>query len=180
MKFTTAWSKTAANNVTLKVATVTLAFIVCVQLIIITINTFKSPLIIERSCYSKQAQLKNAQTTKDEISAFLSEALPMRFDTNGNLKQGYIALDESVLREKELAILKSKQMSQKILVNDVKFQENDIYVLSDRIISIGKIKSVLPLNLKVTVQQITRNESNIYGLILSSVVQIEDKEDKSK
>ncbi len=180
MKFTVAWAKTAAQNVTLKIATITLSIIACVQLVVISITATKTPLIIERSCFSKKMQIENSQITKDEISAFLNESIPMRFDSNGSLKPGFLALDESIQREKEINILKSKQMNQKILINDIKFQDSDILVFADRIISIGKIKSVLALNIKVSVQQTTRNELNVYGLILNSVNQIEEKEDKGK
>lgn len=180
MKFTTALAKTASQNVTLKVATVTLTFISAAQLIIIASLSLKEPLIIDRGCFSKQVSAKSAAITHDEIEAFLTEALPMRFDSNGFLKAGFLALEETASREKELAILKSKQMVQKIMISEVKFQENEIFVLIDRIISIGKIKSVLPLNLKVSLLQTNRSEANNYGLIISSISQIEEKEDKKQ
>ena len=102
----------------------------------------------------------------------------MRFDSIGNSIDGWLAIEESIAREKEIATLKQRQMTQKVLVSEVKFENKDIIVTTDRIMSIGKIKSVLPLNLKVVVQQSTRSESNPYGLILSSISQIEEKEDK--
>lgn len=180
MKFTTAWAKTAAQNVTLKIATVTLALVTTVQLILIVSLSLKDPLIIERSCFSKRVAAQASPPTQDEIVSFINEALPMRFDSNGYLKTGFLALEETIAREKEFGILKSKQMNQRILVSDVKFQGNEIIVTADRLISIGKIKSALTFNLKVILQQTNRSESNYYGLIVGSISQIEEKEDKKQ
>ena len=178
MRFSTAWAKTAAQNVTLKVATVVLAGVSIVQLSVIAGLSIKDPLVIERACFSKKSIIKNSNPTQDEIKSFLTESIPMRFDSIGNSIDGWLAIEESIAREKEIATLKQRQMTQKVLVSEVKFENKDIIVTTDRIMSIGKIKSVLPLNLKVVVQQSTRSESNPYGLILSSISQIEEKEDK--
>ena len=53
MRFSTAWAKTAAQNVTLKVATVVLAGVSIVQLSVIAGLSIKDPLVIERACFSK-------------------------------------------------------------------------------------------------------------------------------
>lgn len=176
MRFSTAWAKTASQNVTLKVATVTLTVICLAQLSVITGLSFKDPIVIERACYSKIAKAKNPEPTQDEIAAFITETLPIRFDSNSILKDGVLAIEETIAREKEMVTLKSRQMTQRVLVTNVKFEGQDILVQTDRLISVGKIKTILPLNLKVTVQQTTRSESNIYGLIISSISQIEEKE----
>ena len=178
MRFSTAWAKTAAQNVTLKVATVTLAGVSIIQLSVIAGLSIKDPLIIERACFSKKTATKNVSPTQDEIKSFLSESIPMRFDSNGNFIDGWLAFEETIAREKEMATLKQRQMTQRVLVSEVKFDNKDIIVTTDRILSLGKIKSVLPLNLKVIVLQSTRSESNPYGLTLSAISQIEEKEDK--
>lgn len=178
MKFTTAWAKTAAQNVTLKVATVILGAVTVSQLSVIMGLSMKEPLIVERGCYSKTLAAKPADPTQQEVESFLSEALSMRFDSNGYLKEGFLAIEETIARDKELAALKLRQMNQKVLISEIKFDGKNIQVFTDRLVSIGKVKSALTLNLKVTVQQTNRSESNPYGLIVSSISQIEDKEDK--
>lgn len=178
MKFTTAWAKTAAQNVTLKVATVILGTVTVSQLSVITGLSMKEPLIIERGCYSKTVAAKSADPTQDEIKSFLGEAIPMRFDSNGYIKDGFLAIEETIARERELATLKARQMIQRVLISEIKIEGKDIQVSTDRLVSIGKVKSALTLNLKVKVEQTNRTESNPYGLIVSSISQIEDKEDK--
>lgn len=178
MKFHIAWAKTAAQNVTLKVATVTLAGVAITQLVVIGTLASKNLPVIERGCFSKVLQAKPIDPAKNEIEAFLVESLPMRFDSAGYLKEGFLSIEETVSREKEQATLKQRQITQKIIINDVKSDGKEISVFADRILSVGKIKSVLALNLKVSVQQSNRSESNPYGLILNSVSQIEEKEEK--
>lgn len=178
MKFSTAWAKTAAQNVTLKVATVILAVVSVVQLFVIAGLASRDLPVIERGCFSRALQTKPQDPTKNEIEAFIIEALPMRFDSNGYLKDGFLSIEEAVSREKEQATLKQRQIFQKIVFQDVKHNGKDVFVTADRLLSVGKIKSALTLNLKVTLQQSNRTESNPYGLILSSVSQIEEKEDK--
>lgn len=178
MKFATAWAKTAAQNVTLKVATVVLALVAIVQLIIIFGISSKDLPVIERGCFSKTLQAKPANPSKTEIESFLVEALSMRFDSNGYYKAGFLSLDETLAKEKEQSTLKQRQIEQRIILQAIKIDGKDINVAADRLLSVGKIKSALAINLKITVEQTNRTESNPYGLILSTVNQIEDKEIK--
>ena len=178
MRFSTAWAKTAAQNVTLKTASALLGIVCLFQLSVIAGLSMKDPLVIERSCFSKAIALKNPKPTQDEIASFLGEAIPMRFDSAGNLEDGFLALAETISREKEMGTLKQRQMAQRVLVSDVKINGDEILVTTDRLVSIGKIKSVLPLNLKVTVLQTSRTDSNPYGLIVGSISQIVEKEKK--
>ena len=178
MKFTTAWAKTAAQNVTLKVATVVLAIVAVVQLFVISGLATRDLPVIERGCFSRPLQTKPIDPSKTETEAFLIEALPMRFDSNGYLKEGFLSLEETVSREKEQTTLNQRQILQKIIIQDVKIDGKDILVTADRLLSVGKIKSAISFNIKVVVQQSNRTESNPYGLIISSVSQIEDKETK--
>ena len=178
MRFSTAWAKVAAQNVTLKIATVVLAGVAVVQLITIGQLASKDPLVVERVCYSKLVPAKPSDPTADEVKAFVTEALPMRFDSNGFLKEGYLSLEETALRDKELQTLKQRQMIQKVIVSEVKVDGKTIIALADRLISIGKVRSALLLNVNVSAQQTTRTESNPYGLIVTNVSQIEEKEEK--
>lgn len=176
MRFSTAWAKVAAQNVTLKVATVVLAVVSSVQLIIIGQVANRDPLVVERSCYSKIVEAKASVLTNDEIKSFLSESLPMRFDSNGYLKPGFLSLSEAAQRDQELQVIKQRQMLQRILISDITIAGKNITVAADRLISIGKVKSALPLTLKVVLEQTIRTESNPYGLILTNASQVAQKE----
>lgn len=179
MRFSTAWAKTAAQNVTLKVATVTLAVTSTFQLIVIMSLVNKDLPVIERGCYSKIRPLASVKESKSEIESFLTESLSMRFDSNSYVKDGFLSLEELASREKEQQTLMQKQIVQQILIQEVKTLENgEIFVYTDRLLSIGKIKSVIALNLKISLQKTNRTEANPYGLILSTVSTLEEKESK--
>lgn len=179
MKFTTAWAKTAAQNVTLKIATIILAIVSIVQLVVVTILSNKDLPVIERGCYSKIRPLVSGTETKSEVESFLIESLAMRFDSNSYIKDGFLSLEELSNREKEQASLRQKQITQRILISEIKITDNsEIYVSLNRLFTVGKIKSVLGINLKIVLQKTNRTEANPYGLVLSSVTAIEDKEIK--
>lgn len=168
----------AAQNVTLKVATVVLASVSVFQLFTILSLASRDLPVIERGCFSRAISGKNSDPTKGEIRAFLLEALPMRFDSSAYIKDGFLSIEEATSREKEQATFKQRQISQKIVVSDIKVDDKDITVFADRILTVGKLKSALVLNLKITVKQTNRTEANPYGLVLSSVSQVEEKDDK--
>ncbi len=178
MKFSTAWASVAAQNVTLKVATVVLATTTVIQLFIITNLASRDLPVVERGCFSRASGAKPSEATKDEITSFLYESLPMRFDTTIYLKEGFLSLQETASRDKEQAALKQRQINQRVIVSNVKFIDQDIIVTADRLLVVAGARSALGLNLKVKVQQTNRTEANPYGLVLSSVNQIEDKDEK--
>ncbi|PWU17443.1 MAG: hypothetical protein C5B49_08855 [Bdellovibrio sp.] len=178
MRFSVAWAKVAAQNVTLKLATVILSAIVVVQLFVLLDLSLRNPLVVDRSCFSRLALAKPQEPTADEIKGFLLEALPMRFDSSTVVKDGFLSIEETANREKEQVTLKQRQMSQRVLVSDVTVDGKYAVVTADRLISVGKVKSALPFNLKATLQQTNRTESNPYGLIVSQISLIEEKEDK--
>lgn len=178
MRFSTAWAKTAAQNVTLKIATVILAIVSTVQLLIIGNLASRDLPVIERSCYSSSLQAKASAPTNDEMKAFLLESIPMRFNTDAYVKNGFLSIQETTSRENEQASLKQRQINQKVIVANFKFDADDISITTDRIVSVGRVKSVLGLNLKVVLQKTNRSEANPYGLILSSVAEVKEKEEK--
>lgn len=180
MKFSYAWARVAAQNVTLKVCTVILAIVVLVQLFAITSLALRAPLIVERSCLTRTLSLASSQHSQDEIKAFLQEVLPERLDSDAHPHADYLSMEEAAAREREQAALGEKQMRQRFLFGEASISEKEILVNGDRLISIGKIKSVLPLVLRISVKQVSRSESNPYGLILATISQVEDKRDDEK
>lgn len=180
MKFTFAWARVAAQNVTLKAATAILGGVTVVQLFAVVSLALRTPVVIERGCATRTIALASPQHSTDEITAFLREVLPQRFDSGLSPRADFFSIEELSSREKEQAVLEAKQMRQKYLFNDASVSEKEILVNGDRLISIGKIRSVLPLALRISVKQVTRTESNPYGLVLAQVSQVEDQKDEKK
>lgn len=133
---------------------------------------------VQLKTFSKIIAPKSDTLTDNEIKAFLLEALPMRFDSLTYLKDGFLSLKQAAAREKDQAALKERKITQRLVISDIKITGEEINVTADRLLTLGKIKSALAFNLKASVQKTSRSESNPYGLVLSSVSQIENKEDK--
>lgn len=180
MRFPLAWARVAAQNVTLKACTVILAIVVMVQLFAITSLALRAPLVVERSCLTRTLVLASNQHGQDEIKAFLQEVLPERLDSDAHPRADYLSMEEAAAREREQAALGEKQMRQRFLFGEASISEKEIVVSGDRLIAIGRIKSVLPLVLRVTIKQVSRSESNPYGLVLAEVSEVKDRKDDTK
>jgi hypothetical protein len=178
MKFALAWSELANQNLTLKVALSSVSVCALVFALLSAKLSLKEPLIVERGCFSTVAKQGNSQRTNDEIEAFVKIALSQRFDTDVKQLRGYLSASEISSRSQEQKELSSRQLSQKVVVNSVKIDGSSASVDATRIITVGAIRSALPLSLSVKVESQDRDDGNPYGLLLSSVKLVEQKEVK--
>jgi hypothetical protein len=175
MKFSQAWSRVSAQNVTLKVCTTTLGMVVVAQLFVITNLALRAPLVVERSCVTKTLALSPERHSPDEIKAFLREAISERLDSGTTPHASYFSPEEMAAREREQTAFRDKQMTQRFLPGEITISGNEILVSGDRIIGIGKIKSVLPLALRINLKQVLRTEENPYGLVVAEVSEVKEK-----
>ena len=115
---------------------------------------------------------KPAAHTSVEIEAFVKEALRHRFDTDATPNAEFLSVDEFRLRAKEQDELQRRQMRQRVLVNGVTKNGDAITVDSDRLISVGTIRSAFTFPLTLTISSVTRSEANPYGLVLVKVTPV--------
>ena len=176
MRFPVAWAGIATQNVTLRVVIFLLSFCLVSSFLTSMKLALKDPLIVERGCYSKSVSQAPIKPTQIEIEGFLREALAMRFNTDATVKNDFIAISEISFREKEQDELRQREIRQTIIVNSVAVNNDVATIDSDRLISLGKIKSAIPFPLKVQISYSTRTEANPYGLILTKVTPSEQKD----
>jgi hypothetical protein len=176
MKFTTAWANVLTQNMTLRASIAVLG--VCA--LVLSISTVKlalrDPLIIERECVSKSRQATSTKHTPVEIDAFVRTALPKRFDSDAADAQVVLSSEENGFRAKEQDELAKRSMSQRVLVNGMKVNGSDVTVDADRLIAVGKIKSVIPFPVTVSLSTTDRTPGNPYGLVIRRVSQIKQEE----
>jgi len=178
MRFTEFWAEILSQNNALKWGLVSVSIIsVALATGLISLAT-KEPLIVERSCFSKALSPVSAKQTDEEVDRFVRVALAKRFDTDALDAQVYLAADEYATRQKEVDDFAKKGMSQRVIVNSVKVGERSVTVDADRILSIGKIRSALPLPLILKLKTTDRSNGNPYGLILSDATLISTEEKK--
>ncbi len=169
MRFTVAWANVVSENLALKFVSACLVVVIFSLSIVVVKLSGKKPLIVERSCYSRALATTDPERTQAEVEAFVREALASRFDTIAQVKPGYLSQEEEKFRIQEQLELKKREMSQKLVVNSVIVNGQTIKVESDRIFSVGVVRSVLPFPLLLTLGTVPRTDGNPYGL---SVLQV--------
>ncbi|MEZ4814408.1 MAG: hypothetical protein R3A80_04275 [Bdellovibrionota bacterium] len=156
----------------LKLSNLSLMVACCLLTGALTTLAVRDPLLIDRSSIeTKVITPVNNEDSDKELGAFLSLALVSRFNSQVPMHGLDLLSKEQAkaheLEEKELA---SKQITQSILVQEVKRTEKGIFVNADRVVRVGKLRSAFAFPLVVKVERVTRSEKNPYGLRLVSVV----------
>ena len=172
-----AWSKIILENIGLKAALICMSVIAISLTMLLFVAAGREPLIIERACFSKVAQVTGAQQTKEEIETFLRLALSQRFDSEVRGAE-FLDADLRELRTKEQKDLDARQMKQFVHVNSFRGDHGVFQADVDRIVTVGNIRSALRFPLTLKVSAIERSASNPYGLLLTDVDQ--EKESKNE
>jgi hypothetical protein len=181
MKFNIAWSQVISQNLILRLALFSES-IVIIGLLVATIKaSLKEPLIIERGCFSQAVEKSNPDRGELEIKTFLKEALHQRFDSDGAVQDGFLSKEESNFREEEQKELLSKEIKQRLILNQViKINGNEVTVDSDRLISVGTVRSAFPFPLILIISTVNRSQGNPYGLKLMQVKPLQNEKKDGK
>ncbi len=173
-----AFQQSAINMIqksSLQIALTLMSIVASVFGIMNVFSSMKDPIIIERGCDSKLADIQSSSQTKEEIENFIKTALSVRFDSVVKYDPAiFLTEGLQIVRTKEQFELKSKNIDQRVIVRSVKFEQDKYFVEADRLIGIGKVRTAVPLNLSLLISSKIRSISNPYGLILTLVDQIKD------
>lgn len=174
MKYTEAWASVASQNSLLKL-TISILGLLTLLLGMTTLKlTFKDAILIERGCYSKTVNPGKDEHTKLEIETFLQAALAQRFDSSVKPVDGLVSPDELRLRLTEQKELETRNIKQKIIVNQVTPSSDGNYLVdADRIIYVNDLRSAFRFQLLVKLESKARSQSNPYGLLIVSAKQNE-------
>lgn len=168
MKYTEAWASVSSQNSILKGAVVSLS-LVTVVLALVTIKTsFEESVVIERGCFTTLANTVNSKHTLPEITQFLKMSLSQRFDSDVQPVDHIVAFDELALRNTEQKELESRNIFQRVIINGVEETPEGFKVDTDRIISVGDVRSAFRFTLIAKIESVSRSLSNPYGLILTN------------
>ena len=176
MKFNVAWAKVAQENSILKTGVLILGTTCAFLAVCLTQMALRNPIVIERGCFAKAAQIADSQHTNVEIESFVEAALAQRFDSKDPGRETFLASSEKDLRVKEQKDLAARKLNQRVVVTAVNVSEKGILVEADRLISVGDIRSAFKFPLSVKVESVARTTANPFGLILSEVKPVEQKE----
>lgn len=169
MRFLSAWYGVIKENTSLRIAIFILGLCVAAESAVLVFNSSKPPLVIDRACFSKILKPTNTQVTENEVKIFVALALEKRFNSTAGETDAFLSLKERELRKLEQEELKGRNMRQTLIVNEIKIDNDKIIIDSDRLISVGDIRSTFQFHLTVKVELTERTETNPYGLILTDV-----------
>lgn len=178
MRYTTAWSNVLSQNLTLRFAVLILGLTTTALAYSAARMSFRPPLIIERGCFSKTVNSGSTEVAPDEMEAFVREAIKQRFDSQAKLFGDFLSNEEMGFRVQEQREFTTRSIGQKVLVNSLRVEGNKVFVESDRLISIGTIRSAFPFNVQLTLSSQSRTYDNPYGLTVLKVT--EQKNDGTK
>lgn len=171
MRFTTAWANILSQNVTLRVTLLIVSTCAVVFAISTARLSMRAPLIIDRGCISIVETPSRTEHTQTEIESFIWEALPKRFDTVAADSVLFLSDEENGFRVKEQSDFQKKGITQRILPvrESIKIEGNVVRLDTDRILSMGKLKSILPFPLVVELASSDRTQGNPYGLVIKNI-----------
>lgn len=178
MKYTEAWASVVSQNFSLKLVSTILGIVSIVLGMINLKLSFKDAVIIERGCSSRTIQPVKDEHSKMEIEYFLKEALSQRFDTQVQATDGLLSPDELKLRDQEQKEFLSRNMKQRVILNSATESSDGFKLETDRIISVGEVRSAFKFSLLVKLESKARSLSNPYGLLVVSTKQVDDKDSK--
>jgi hypothetical protein len=177
MKLSSAFDSIARENRFLKLLTASLLLTTFLLLGIVYNLYDRSPLMMERT--SRGLEILNptefARSQSDQIQV-VKLMMKARFNTETNAPEIFLNPKQLLLRATEQADMKARGMSQSLIVREVKFENDAIFVNLDRVISVGELRSALKAKVRIAFETVTPNELNPYGLLLSLTEPIITKE----
>lgn len=176
MKYTEAWSSVVSQNFTLKSVTLILGALSFILTMVTLKLAFKDSMIIERGCYSRVSQPIKDEHSKQEIENFLREAISQRFDSQVLATDGMLSPDELRIRDQEQKEFTNRNLKQRVVINSVLETPEGFKLDTDRIISVGDVRSAFKFQLLVKLESKSRSQSNPYGLLIVSTKQTDDKQ----
>ncbi|MBI2712747.1 MAG: hypothetical protein HYX41_07845 [Bdellovibrio sp.] len=170
MRFNLAWANTIAQNVTLKVALMVLSFVTVALTLSTAKLSIRKPIIIDRGCLTSVLEGSSNEHTTTEIETFVKEAIRQRFNSDSTPIPDYLSSEELAARSQEQKELLNRTMTQTVIVRAAKSNGNTVSVESDRLISVGQVRSAFQFPLIVTISSTTRSENNPYGLQVVKII----------
>jgi predicted DNA-binding ribbon-helix-helix protein len=179
MRFSHNVAKEIFDRSALKLAVLCLSIVSLTLGIFLTLDVSKEPIIVERACETKLLDSASASQTKDEIEAFVKEAVALRFDSIVTRDpSAFMVQDLFVSRTKEQDELKRSSIDQRMIVRSVRLEGDHFVIDADRLVAVGKARSAIPATLIAKISSKGRSMTNPYGLVLTSIEQPKSEKDE--
>ncbi len=183
MKFSSAVDVTQKENRFLRNLTQMLVLVAGVLAGVCMLMFDKAPVMVERTSHGLEiVQPTELLRKPGDVESAVKLMMTARFNSDANAPELFINPKEMLMRDTEQKEMKSRSMNQSVLIRAVHLTKNEATVDIDRLIAIGELRSALKAQVRITFEEVTPNELNPYGLLLSTAepVQPTTKEEKPK
>lgn len=168
MRLSHAFDRLQDENQFLKILLITSSIAMVMVVIFAFVSSEREPLVVERACESSALPIGASAPSEHEQRVFLKTAILQRFNSD-EVETSLLSPKQLQFRDKEQNDLSKNKMTQVVFVRDLKFQEKEILVDLDRLISVGEIRSAFKFPVKVQIAQVLRTKANPYGLVLTEM-----------
>ena len=170
MKFSLSVDALSKENSFLKVITRILLGAIFLNVVLLFYVLTRDPMVILSKATGREivkpvSFVPSPEDTKIAIKLMLEA----RFNSETLNADLFLSEKQSDLRKSEQVELKNKNMSQTIIVKDIKVSRDEAVAEIDRVISVGDLRSAFKAKLKLLFEMSEPNELNPYGLVLSLV-----------
>jgi hypothetical protein len=177
MKLSTAFDSMSKENQFLKL--LAKAQLVTTVFLLGLIYNFSDrvPVMVERSSHGLEVlRVTPFERSQADLKLAVGLMIRARFDSNAISPELFLNPKQILLRDTEQRDMKARGMTQAVVAREIKFEKDQITVDLDRVIAVGEVRSALKARLKVSFEEVSPNELNPYGLLLSFADPIGDKE----
>ena len=128
----------------------------------------RDPIIIQSSTRGLEI-LEPMAASKHNLNLKVAaqNMLKARFNTDTLSPELFLSDNQKLLRQSEQRELKSRNMTQAIVVRNIDISKNQALVDLDRVIAVGDLRTAIRAKIKIAFEESEPNELNPYGLVLS-------------
>jgi hypothetical protein len=181
MKLSNAFDSIERENRFLRLLTTLLVILSAFLIGVLYLNLDKPPLLVERSSRGFEiVRPTDQKRTDQDLTQATKLMLQARFTSEAIAPELFINQKQLLLRETEQREMKSRNMLQNIVVRSVEVEKESVTAEIDRVISVGELRSALKARLKINFEEVSPNELNPYGLLLSLAEPINEQKEQNK
>ena len=158
---------TKENNF-LRLVTRYLFYAVFILAVVVGSLSTRDPVIIQSSTRGFEImQPMTVAKSNLDIKLAVHNMLKARFNTDALSPELYLSDKQGLLRESEQRDMKSRNMTQAIVIRNIELSKDQAFVDLDRVIAVGDLRTAIRAKLKIAFEESEPNELNPYGLVLS-------------
>ncbi len=168
MKISLSIDSLIKENKFLKFITKLLFGIVFILLMQVIFLYNRDPILIQSSTRGLEiVEPMNVSRKNLDLKVAAQNMLKARFNTETLSSDVFLSDKQKLLRESEQREMKSRNMTQAIVIRNIEMSKDQATVDLDRVIAVGDLRTAIRAKIKIAFEESEPNELNPYGLVLA-------------